>query len=90
MPLTFVSRELKFNQKQIDTAMGPLVMANMAKPIGLGVLLGLGIPMILLGAFFVFKARKQKQAEATTNTTGYKNLNQTSFENTRDSSPLKN
>jgi len=40
--------------------MGPLVMANMAKPIGLGVLLGLGIPMILLGAFFVFKARKQK------------------------------
>jgi len=75
MPLTFVSRELKFNQKQIDTAMGPLVMANMAKPIGLGVLLGLGIPLVLLGAFFIFKARQHKKAEAATNTTGYKNLN---------------
>lgn len=55
----------------------------MAKPIGLGVFLAIGIVLLLLGAFFMFKWRQAKKEEIENEGNGAEAISQKDMKDTQ-------
>ena len=63
VPLTFVRREALLSEAQVEEILGDLITANKAKTILLIILVIVGVILLLLGAFLMYKWRQIKKFE---------------------------
>ena len=63
IPLAFIQREALITKDQIRQMLGDLYTAKTARTAGICVFIIIGVLLLLLGAFMLYKAKKQKRLE---------------------------